>query len=241
MRTSPGLDPSRKHGSSSPPERPPSPSPHNCALHIILADGGGTDGVFDKVVVDLQPAIFEEDEQRGPLIERVVDGFAHEAAGQEPALGFQPHQGPMQPRQHWSAETRPFGLTQLRAGSRLSQLVFEGVKVLEVFEEPARHFRRGVAGVVKFAPHMGQAAGEHDLAATAPGKAVVGFVTVALAGAAKVHGDDVVQKRRRTAGLPMENDLAARNTTDPEVTQLRPTVTRSEIAEGFYPPAHSYR
>jgi len=37
-------------------------------------------------------------------------------------------------------------------------------KVLEVFEEPACHFRRGLAGFVELAPLMGQAAGEHDLA-----------------------------------------------------------------------------
>lgn len=32
---------------------------------VLPADGGGTDGVFEEVV-DLQPPIFKEDEQRGP-------------------------------------------------------------------------------------------------------------------------------------------------------------------------------
>ena len=173
------------------------------------------------------------------MIERVVDGFAHEAAGQEPPLGFQPHQGTMQPRQHRSAETRSFGLAQLRAGSRLSQLVFEGVKVLEVFEEPPRYFRRGLAGVVKLcAAHEPGSRGEHDLAATAPGKAVVGFVTVALDGAAEVHGDDVLQARCGTARLPMEDDISTRNATGPEVTQLGPAMSRREIADRCFIDLH---
>jgi hypothetical protein len=37
---------------------------------------------------DLQATIFEEDEQGGPLIERVVDCFAHETTGQEAMFGF---------------------------------------------------------------------------------------------------------------------------------------------------------
>ena len=76
---------------------------------------------------------------------------------------------------------------------------------------PARACRGGLAGVVKLSPHMGQAAREHDLVATAPGKAVVGFVAVALDGAAEVHGDDVLQARGRAACLPVEDDVSARN------------------------------
>ncbi len=53
---------------------------------VLLADGGRADGVFDEIVVDLQAAIFEEEEQRGPLVQGVVDGLAHEAAGQEVPL-----------------------------------------------------------------------------------------------------------------------------------------------------------
>jgi hypothetical protein len=36
---------------------------------VLLADGGGADGVFHKVVVDLDAAIGEEAFQRGPLVE----------------------------------------------------------------------------------------------------------------------------------------------------------------------------
>ena len=46
---------------------------------VFLADRGGADGVFDQVIVDLDATVFEEDVQRGPLVEGVVDGFAQEA------------------------------------------------------------------------------------------------------------------------------------------------------------------
>ena len=35
---------------------------------VLLADGGGAEGIFDQGVIDLQATILEEDEQRGPLL-----------------------------------------------------------------------------------------------------------------------------------------------------------------------------
>ena len=46
---------------------------------VLPADGGGTDGVFHKVVVDFDAAVGEEAVERGPLVEGVGDGFAHRA------------------------------------------------------------------------------------------------------------------------------------------------------------------
>jgi len=126
---------------------------------------------------------------------------------------------------------RSFGPAQLRTGARVAKFGFEGVKILQVFEEPSRHFRGGLAGVVKFAPHMGQAAGEHDRLAAAPGEAVVGFVAIALQDAAEVHRDDLLQARRGTTGLPMKEDIAARDPTGPEVTELGFPVAAREIAD----------
>jgi len=74
-------------------------------------------------------------------MERIVEGLAHEATGQEPTLDFQPHQGTNTgrlalPRSAW----RSFG-----TGARVAKFGFEGVKILQVFEEPSRHFRGGLA------------------------------------------------------------------------------------------------
>ena len=50
---------------------------------VLLADGGGTDRVFDEVVIDLQETVVEERQQRVPLTKGMVDGAAHEAFGRK--------------------------------------------------------------------------------------------------------------------------------------------------------------
>ena len=55
---------------------------------VLFAHGGGADGVLDGVVVDLDSAVFEIDGEHGPQGQRVVDGFAQVALGQELALAF---------------------------------------------------------------------------------------------------------------------------------------------------------
>ena len=48
---------------------------------VLLADGGGADGVLHGVVVDLDSAVFDINEQHGPHREGVIDGSAHGALG----------------------------------------------------------------------------------------------------------------------------------------------------------------
>jgi hypothetical protein len=57
--------------------------PHNRDLHIILADSRWPDCVFHEIVVDLQFTVAEEWQQRVPLLQRVMDRFAHQALRQE--------------------------------------------------------------------------------------------------------------------------------------------------------------
>lgn len=72
---------------------------------VLLPHGGGADGIFDEVVVDLQAAILEEDEQCGPLIERVMPlsgicaeggrGTTRVPAATGVIRGFFPESGPI--------------------------------------------------------------------------------------------------------------------------------------------------
>ena len=137
----------------------------------------------------------------------------------------------MQSRQHGPAEARSLCLSQARASAGLSQLSFEQVKMLEVPQEPAGDFRRAFAGFMELAPDMGQAAGEGNVLSAPPGKAIVGLVAIALDGAAKVQGDNLLQAGRGPARLPMEDRVAARNAARPKVTQLSLAVARCEIAD----------
>ena len=49
------------------------------------------DGVFVRDVSNLQPAVGEEDQERGPLPARIADGLAHEVLRQKAVLGFPTH------------------------------------------------------------------------------------------------------------------------------------------------------
>lgn len=87
----------------------------------------------------------EEDEQCGRLAQCVVDGFAHEAAGQVAVRGFQAHEGAMHPCEHGLALAGARGCAEVRSGPGVPEFGFECVEVLEVGEEPGRDFGRGVA------------------------------------------------------------------------------------------------
>ena len=54
---------------------------------VLLADRAWADGVFDQIVVDLDPPVLEEHKKFVPLAEGVGDGFPGEALGQVFAPG----------------------------------------------------------------------------------------------------------------------------------------------------------
>ena len=124
----------------------------------------------------------------------------------------------MHPRHDWLAQAGTRDFSQLRSRARFAQFFFEPVEILKVLQEPARHFRRRLFRVEKFAPHMRQAACKHDLPAAPFGKAIVRLAAIALDRAAKVRGDEVIEAGRGAAGFPMEDGIAARHAARPETT-----------------------
>ena len=72
---------------------------------VLLPHSGGTDGILDAVVVDLEPAVGEEEEQAWPLAERVVDRPADGALREEAAPGLQSHESTLKPCEDRSART----------------------------------------------------------------------------------------------------------------------------------------
>lgn len=56
------------------------------------ADGGGADGVFDQVVVDLDSAIPKIDFEQSRVGQSIVDGSAHGRTRQEPASHLPPQE-----------------------------------------------------------------------------------------------------------------------------------------------------
>lgn len=62
---------------------------------VFLADGGGADGVFDEVVVDLYSPVLGKGAELRPLVEGVGDGFAEGALGE--VFGAEFVQGSVEP------------------------------------------------------------------------------------------------------------------------------------------------
>lgn len=61
---------------------------------VFLADGGGTDGIFDQVIVDFQAAVFQPGLQVGPLVQGVVQSLAQGTLRQVAPAGFEKLDGP---------------------------------------------------------------------------------------------------------------------------------------------------
>lgn len=201
---------------------------------VLLADGGGTDGVFDPVVVDFDAPVFEVDAQRGPLAERVVDGLAQETLGQVAAAPPEREQRPMKTGHDGPALLRAGGAAQAWPGALSTQVFFDAVEVRDLAEDPARGARRRGEGFMELAPGVRPAAGEHDLARTSPGKGGVGAVAIALQSAGKVGGDDVVQTGGGAAGLPVKEHVAAGAAVSPEVALSGFAVAWIKIADGRF-------
>ena len=78
---------------------------------VFLADGGGANGVFDQVVIDLHPAIVQIDGQRGPLAQRIINGLSQTALRKVTPPRLEPEQNFFQPLDDGAAVAGAPGLT----------------------------------------------------------------------------------------------------------------------------------
>ena len=96
---------------------------------ILFAEGGGADGVFHQVLIDLNASVVEVHPEKRPEVERVVDGQAHPTAGQVAPLAFKSGEEAMKPLVNragpMGARHRPQGWHRLV----FAQFPFEAVKV----------------------------------------------------------------------------------------------------------------
>src|SRR5580658_1345355 len=99
---------------------------------VLLADGGGANGVFDQVVVDLQPAIFQKDGQCGPLAQGIVNGLAQETLGQVAMAGAKADESALESQHDWTAVTGSNGGAQLRSSLLFPQCRFDLIELLDL-------------------------------------------------------------------------------------------------------------
>jgi len=64
---------------------------------VFLAQRSGTDGVFHKMVVDLDPALFQKHFQCRPLAQSIIHRLAQQALWQVAAAAFEPNQRSLYP------------------------------------------------------------------------------------------------------------------------------------------------
>ena len=223
VQTAAGLDDGEEHGTALAAFGVADEEP------VLLAHGGGTDGIFDQVVVDLQAAVVEVAAKQFPLAQGVVDGLSHGAGRQVGSGGFPRGEHTMDAADNKIAVAGPEGRPQVRADSAFPHLLFEVIEVSDLAQDPGGPQGRVFAGLVEVAPGMGPATDQLDVLPVL-GKARVGRVTIALHVATEVGGHDLGQALGRAARLPVEKGVAAGRMSRPEVAHLRLALPGREVA-----------
>src|ERR1019366_4164480 len=107
---------------------------------VFLADGGGANGIFHQVVVDLHPTVSQINSQCVPQSQRIINGPAQGTLRQVSSADFEFCQHPLQPVHDGPALVGAHRCTQLRPGPLFTQTGFDLVKMLDLPDDPARCF-----------------------------------------------------------------------------------------------------
>jgi len=186
---------------------------------VFLSNGCGADAVLDPVVVDLKAAVFDVAVEPVPNGERVVDGAAEFALGQDlrmlaqgDELGFEDLQV--------SAGVLPADALAFRGiGVVFAKPGFDLIELLDGGEGTGGEGLADLEGFVEFPAGMRPAGDEGD-AGFAVGPRVVAGIGVGLQ-EALVIPYQLVEAGGLAAGVPLIEDVAldavARGVDDPEV------------------------
>lgn len=146
---------------------------------VLRSQLGGTDGVFDEVVVDLDAAIRQIGLKIPPLVHGVGDGFAQMTFWQDAATFGELVDELFEALVDGTAFGGARRFPQDGAGLGFAQPVLNLIEVGDLPEDPADQARRLVFGFKKFPPHMGVATHERDVT-FALGPRGVGAEAIAL-------------------------------------------------------------
>ena len=197
---------------------------------VFLADGRGPNGVFHKVVVDLDPPVGGVEGEFVPVLERVGHGLAEAAFRKVAAAVGDFFQGALDPIQDRAGLRGAHGFPQIGAGPAFAQLPFDGVEMADLPQDPITAQGRVLAGVVEVPPRMGPAPGQRDGFVLAR-EAGIGRVGVALQDAREVDRDDVFQAGGSAACFPLEECVASWRVGCPKVALAGFSVSRIKILD----------
>ena len=119
---------------------------------VLFAQGGGPDGVFDQVVVNLEATVVEINAQQGPLGEGIVEGLAKVAARQVTPGHFAALQRAVDPREDRDAVAGADRGAQARSRLGLAQVCLDAVKQADLAQQPLGAQGRLLAGLVEVTP-----------------------------------------------------------------------------------------
>ena len=215
---------------------------------VLFTDGSWPDGSLHRVVVDLDSAVFEIDDEHGPKRQGVVNGSAHGALGQMLSFEFDPGEHTVDAVDDHAALAGCHGLSLLGSGFGLAQLFFDAVDMLDLQKHPPGLLRCALRGFVEpsaarqtadrlpvgvsmnqLAPRMGPACGQGDAPFAAISERGIGGVTIALHRALEVGGGDVVQTSRCSTGGPGEADVGSGSFAGPKVALFSLAVAGTQI------------
>src|SRR5712692_4807393 len=177
----------------------------------LAADGGGADGVFDQVVVDLETAVLEIARQSVVLVEEVVEGLTHGALGQERGLEFGG------PGFHAVPDFRGLltALVVTLVGRKPPYLVFNSVKRADLGNKPDGLSETFLERFVQVPARMGETADARDGGLFAAER-FVDFIGVGLDRAGKT-GKAAANRIEAAAGVKLQKDIASGYGIEPEV------------------------
>jgi len=167
----------------------------------------------------------EIDLKRVPMLQSIVDGFAHATLGQE-ASGKRPA------LQH-SADTSADG-PALTAAIRISQRAtgigvcvnaFNVVEVADLEQDPTGIFGCMIERFVKRSARVRPTAGQKDrftFSSPMPGKVIVSAVAIKLDRTVKIDRNEFLQTLRFPAGMPFKEYVLTRAVSHPKMGSIPP-------------------
>lgn len=205
---------------------------------VLFSDRCGSHGIFDEVVINLYPSVFEVNSESGPLPKGVSDGLSEQAFGKVLTTGLKMEERPVEALDDGATLLLPGDLSDFWACPTLTEFAFDPVEDLDLPQDPTAP--AGVVsafeGFMKFPSDMGPTGCALHRDGMLFDEGLVALVTVALEGALIVVWHDFLEALMASPFVPMIADsaLLAGDFDDPEVALPGLSMTGVKILQGSF-------
>src|ERR1051326_7960569 len=196
---------------------------------VFLSYGGRANGVFDHIVINLNPTVAQVHLEGRPLAPGKLDSLAQETLGQEPSNGSETNQCPPDPLDNRATLIGSHRFAQGWTGLFVAQDRLDAVEVLDLAQEPTADPGSLFTGLIEPPPNVSPASSQDNGVAASLGKAGICGVAVTLDCAFEVLWNDHVQTSGRPTGIPPKEHVLSRAADGPEIALFGFAVTRFQI------------